>query len=442
MKREHGLDLDVRVGINTGLVVVGEVGSDLRMEYTAMGDAVNVAARMEQTAEPGTVQITAETYRLVESLFDVEARGPIDVKGKAEPVVAYTVLRRRHAHGAARHMRDSPLVGRERELDELTRAIEEAQAGGGRIVSIVGEAGLGKSRLIAETRSEWDRRMPDAHDADELHRAWEVWQCVSYDATRPYSQYRRRVAGVAGINDTDPPDVVRTKLAGTMEHGWDDWLDPHMRVWRSLFGVTEPGEESLEGEAFRDAITELVTSSTRAFGEGAPRMLIFEDLHWCDEASMDILIETAKLVDELPSLFVFAFRPDRGAPSWRLKQWLETEYPHRSTELTLTSLSADESERLIDALIPDEAADVRAQILSRTDGNPLFLEEVTAAVHEHQVDMAIPTTLQALFTARLDALDEQPKHTLQLASVIGRIVHRAGAPGGVGRRRDGLDPDP
>ena len=419
VRARHGLDLDVRVGIHTGPVMVGQVGSDLRLEYTAMGDAVNVAARMEQTAEPGTVQITAETYPLVESLFDVEARGPIDVKGKAEPVVAYTVLRRRHAHGATRHMRDSPLVGRERELDELTRAIEEAQAGGGRIVSIVGEAGLGKSRLIAETRSEWDRRMPDAHDADELHRAWEVWQCVSYDATRPYSQYRRRVAGVAGINDTDPPDVVRTKLAGTMEHGWDDWLDPHMRVWRSLFGVTEPGEESLEGEAFRDAITELVTSSTRAFGEGAPRMLIFEDLHWCDEASMDILIETAKLVDELPSLFVFAFRPDRGAPSWRLKQWLETEYPHRSTELTLTSLSADESERLIDALIPDEAADVRAQILSRTDGNPLFLEEVTAAVHEHQVDMAIPTTLQALFTARLDALDEQPKHTLQLASVIG-----------------------
>ena len=102
VRARHGLDLDVRVGIHTGPVMVGQVGSDLRLEYTAMGDAVNVAARMEQTAEPGTVQITAETYRLVESLFDVEARGPIEVKGKAEPVEAYTVLRRRHAHGAAR----------------------------------------------------------------------------------------------------------------------------------------------------------------------------------------------------------------------------------------------------------------------------------------------------------------------------------------------------
>ncbi|HJS26358.1 MAG TPA: hypothetical protein VJ913_04450, partial [Actinomycetota bacterium] len=200
----------------------------------------------------------------------------------------------------------------------------------------------------------------------------------------------------------------------------EDWLEPHMRVFRSLFGVTEPGEEPLEGEAFRDAITELVTSSTRAFGAHEPRLLVFEDLHWCDEASMDILIETAKLVDDLPCLFLFAYRPDRQAPSWRLKQWLETEYPHRSTELALAPLSDHESGHLIDALVPNEDPAVRTQILERTDGNPLFVEEVAAALLEHRDDLAIPTTLQALFTARLDALDEESKHALQRASVIGR----------------------
>ena len=228
------------------------------------------------------------------------------------------------------------------------------------------------------------------------------------------------LARLAGIEDTDAPDEVRRKLAATMEPGSEDeWLEPHMRVWRSLFGVPEPGEEPLEGQAFRDAIMELVPAATRAFGADEPRLLIFEDLHWCDEASMDVLIETTRLVDELPCLFLFAYRPDRQAQSWRLKQWLETEYPHRSTELALEPLSDHDSGRLIDALIPGGDPEVRTQILERTDGNPLFVEEVAVAVAEHD-EIAIPDTLQALFTARLDALDEDCKHTLQLASVIGR----------------------
>ena len=419
---ERGLDLDVRVGINTGPVMVGQVGSDLRLEYTAMGDAVNVAARMEQTAEPGTVQITAATHRLVEPFFDLEARGEIEVKGKAEPVSTFRVLGRKAGVVESRSLRGSPLVGREREMGQLRDAIEEAQSGRGRVVSLIGEAGLGKSRLVQETQSEWTRRRPEDSDRNgrEIHRLWETWQCVSYDATRPYAQYRRVLARFAAIEDTDPPDEVRRKLAATMEPGSEEeWLEPHMRVWRSLFGVTEPGEEPLEGQPFRDAIMELVPAATRAFGADEPRLLVFEDLHWCDEASMDVLIETAKLVEELPCLFLFAYRPDRQAQSWRLKQWLETEYPHRSIELALEPLSDDDSGRLVDALIPDGDPEVRTQILERTDGNPLFVEEVAVAVREHD-EIAIPDTLQALFTARLDALDEDCKHTLQLASVIGR----------------------
>ena len=421
VKAERGLDLDVRVGINTGPVMVGQVGSDLRLEYTAMGDAVNVAARMEQMAEPGTVQITAETHRLVEPYFDLEARGGIEVKGKAEPVSAFRVLGRRAGVAESRTLRGSPLVGREREMEQLADAIDEAQSGRGRIVSLIGEAGLGKSRLVHETLAEWERRRPDdSRDGNEIHRLWESWQCVSYDAARPYAQYRRVLARLAGIEDTDPPDEVRRKLAATMEPGSEeDWLEPHMRVWRSLFGVTEPGEEPLEGQAFRDAIMELVPGATRAFGADEPRLLIFEDLHWCDEASMDVLMETAKLVDDLPCLFLFAYRPDRQAQSWRLKQWLETQYPHRATEVALEPLSDDDSGRLIDALIPNGDPGVRIQILERTDGNPLFVEEVAVAVLEHD-EMAIPDTLQALFTTRMDALDEDCKHTLQLASVIGR----------------------
>src|SRR5438552_1986919 len=160
--RARDLDLNVRVGINTGPVVVGEVGSDLRVEYTAMGDAVNVAARMEQTAEPGTVQITDDTHRLVGAFFDVESRGAVQVKGKAEPVAAHRVLGRKarpgtgHGTGAGA----APLVGRDEEMGTLRRAVDEALDGRGQMVALIGEAGLGKSRLTEETRAYWWTREP------------------------------------------------------------------------------------------------------------------------------------------------------------------------------------------------------------------------------------------------------------------------------------------
>jgi class 3 adenylate cyclase/tetratricopeptide (TPR) repeat protein len=424
VRSDLGLELNVRVGINTGSVVVGEVGSKERVEYTAMGDAVNVAARMEQTAEPGTVQITAETHRLVAHLFEVEPRGPVEVKGKALPVVAYRVLGRKAEPGPVRaHHGDAALVGREREMAELRRAVDDALDGRGRMVSLVGEAGLGKSRLILETRAYWSARSPEsAPSGDHLGRMWETWQCVSYDTTRPYAQYRRVLGTIAGIADTDPPDVVRSKLARTAHGGSPEEVDSHLRVWRSLFSIQEPGEEPLEGEAFRRAVLELVSSSTRDFTT-KPRLLVFEDLHWCDEASTAVLMETAKLVEDAPCLYLFAFRPDRQAQSWRLKQWLETEYPHRSVELDLSPLSEAESIALIDELVPGSARsdEVRARILERTEGNPLFVEEMTAAVLERGLaDDAIPTTLQALITSRLDTLDEPTRRTLELASVIGR----------------------
>jgi class 3 adenylate cyclase len=157
LERERGIrGFDVRAGINTGLVVVGEVGSDLRVEYTAMGDAINVTARIEEAAEPGTVLVSQETHRLITPRFETEAVGPIGVEGKAEPVTTYRVLAPKVAPGKARGVAglDSPLVGREAEFAALQETIEGLEAGVGGIVTIVGEAGIGKSRLVAELRKQ------------------------------------------------------------------------------------------------------------------------------------------------------------------------------------------------------------------------------------------------------------------------------------------------
>jgi len=156
IRREYGLDFNVRVGINTGPVVVGEIGSDFAGEYTAMGDAVNLAARMEQTAEPGSVQVSAHTYRWARPFFDFEALGEIPVKGKSEPVAAYRVIQRKSRPGSGRGIEglNSPLVGRGMELARLHQAIDELDQGRGQVVFVMGDAGLGKSRLIAELRRE------------------------------------------------------------------------------------------------------------------------------------------------------------------------------------------------------------------------------------------------------------------------------------------------
>jgi class 3 adenylate cyclase len=207
LEKERGIKgFDVRVGIHTGLVVVGEVGSDLRVEYTAMGDAINLAARMESAAEPGTVLISEDTHKLIAPLFETEALGPLQVKGRAEPVSVYRVLAAREVSGKPRGIAglESPLVGRETEFAALQEAVQRLQAGAGGIVTLAGEAGIGKSRLVAEIRS------AGARHASLLQ--WVEGRCVSYGHSVAYLLWLDVLRALLGVTLEDAPLAVHERL--------------------------------------------------------------------------------------------------------------------------------------------------------------------------------------------------------------------------------------
>jgi class 3 adenylate cyclase/tetratricopeptide (TPR) repeat protein len=455
VRQKWGIDFNVRAGINTGLVVVGAVGSDLRMEYSALGDAINLAARMEQTAAPGTVQIAHDTYRLVRNLFEFEELGGIEVKGKTEPIAAYRVLSRKAAAGRGRGIAglESKMIGRDAELATLHTILADAKLGIGRVVCLLGEAGLGKSRIIAEARKQWGSASQGGHTTPpgrETTQAagfaqvnWFELSCVSYESTRPYGMLHDFVRHINGIERSAPPNVVQEGLTALLALFPAERRARVAQVMGTLLGLpNEAGVPPLEGEAFKRELYEDMRSMWQQRFAGVPAVLVCDDMHWADAASIELLQRLLPIVAESPLVLLCSMRPDREAPAWQIKTTADAQLSHRYNELSLKPLPDADVRALLGALLggavlPEE---LQSRILDRAGGNPFFIEEVLRSLIDHGIiardgsgtawtvtaqaaTFDIPDNLQALLTARIDRLEEHVRRTVQLASVVGRSFY-------------------
>lgn len=430
VKRSYGIDFDVRVGINSGLVVVGAIGSDLRVEYTAMGDAVNIAARMESTAAPGTVQISDDTKSRVERLFAFEDLGPIAVKGRAEPVRSWRVLEQLERPSQLRGIEGmrAPMVGRDHELAVLAGLLEKTKAGNGAVVSLMGEAGLGKSRLMSEFRLL----------AGELK--WFEGRSLSYESTTAYAAARRIVGNLIGLSDESPAtwDLIEAAIT-TRLPAQVATLGPFIAA---LLGTEVPKQHEhrlayLDAAAMQGRILDAAATLIAAEAQQSPVVVVFEDLHWADSASLEFAVRLAALAEASPILVVLIYRPRRAEPSWEVRERIERDHPHLHSTIDLAPLPESAGRTLIERLLDVDglSEEARVTILDRSDGNPYFLEEVIRSMIDAGIvarrgerwvaigdpnSVSIPDSLRALLTTRLDALDDFCKHAIQAASVFGR----------------------
>lgn len=442
IKEDYGLDFKVRVGINTGPVVVGEIGWSLTNEYTALGDAINLAARMEQTALPGSVQIAEDTYRLVMSEFDVWPIENLLVKGKDEPVTAYRVLgveaqpgRQRGLHGI-----ETPLVDRDRELGRLREALDAVRAGRSGILFLIGEAGLGKSRLLAEARRLWRAGQPQTEDGQD---GWTEFVAASFSANRPYDLLKRQWRLAANLRESDPPELVHNRLQGLAGQYPPD-LDERLRdVYGVLLGDTSGTTPSGGAEQFQRRLHAVLAETTAFQAAKGPSVWAIDDLHWADPASIEAIASLLPLAREHPMLFIIALRPEWTTPGWQMMTDTQLEFGDLCSSVFLETLSRDDSQTLMDALLGDSGipTPLTHLLMEKAEGNPLFLEEVVRALVDtgalgREEDglrwqsgtdfsaavplIGVPGNLQALLMARIDRLEMPVRRTLQQASVIGR----------------------
>ena len=426
LKRERGIRFHVRMGLNSGEVVVGSVGEDLKVEYTAVGNTVGLAQRMESLAEPRTVYLTDATAVLVSGYFELRNLGPMQAKGVSEAVSVFELV----SGGALRTPLEvaaakgfSRFVGREREMAALEGAFAEACKGNGRVIGVVAEPGVGKSRLCHEFAEHCRVEGVEVFAAHALGHARSV----------PFLPVLEVLRTQFGIGEQDDAATARSKIAGAVLE-LDASLDDALPLLYDFLGVADPERPAptIDAEARQRQIFGALNRLRRARSARAPYVILVEDLHWLDPGSEAFMENLVGAVPDTGVLVVTTFRPEYRAP-----------WAHRSHygQLPLSPLGEEAIDELLrDLLGPHPSLDGVAELVrERTGGNPFFIEEVVQGLVEEGSlvgrrgayelastigELRIPATVKAVLAARIDRLSERDKALLQTAAVIGRQFSR------------------
>jgi class 3 adenylate cyclase/tetratricopeptide (TPR) repeat protein len=420
--RSQGVPIQIRVGLNSGEVVVRAIGSDLHMDYTAVGQTTHLAARMEQMATPGTILLAPATLLLAEGYVQIATRGPVAVKGLPDPVEVYALTgasaQRTRLHAAAARGL-TRFVGRDAEIEQIRRALALAHDGHGQLVAVVGEPGVGKSRLVYE--------FTHSHRTQE----WLILEAssVSYGKATSYLPVIDLLKAYFKVHDRETHREIREKVTGKLLT-LDRTLEPILPALLALLDVPveDAHWQALDPPQRRQRTLEAVKHLLLRESQGQPLLVVFEDLHWIDAETQALL---DGLVESLPTarlLLLVNYRPEYQH-GWGRKTYY--------SQLRLDALPPESAGELLSALLGDDPALEPLKRLLVKRGNPFFIEESIRTLVETQAltgergtyrlarpiqAIEVPATVQVILAARIDRLPAEDKQLLQTASVIGKDV--------------------